>query len=155
MRTSVIIILVIQFTTQGFAEYRDYGMSKDLGNGFVLKHYTVENPPHIFESIAHYSATFYKGRDLGMLDGFSVSPNGKYAIYTKSRDGRLYMFDLTSEAEKKIKFKKYCYPTEHKWREKENKIKIYCLGEKDYRFSLLIDLTNQTGIIIKKQIPDE
>jgi hypothetical protein len=140
MKKLLAFIGVLITSYSAIAEDRKYGYTFNLGHGFIKRDYTVKNPPNHFEAIAHYSATFFKKRDLGQLDGFSISPSGRYAIYIKSEEGRLYMFNIPKQAEYRIKFDDYCYPYSPTWNEGKNILEIRCYGKGNTNFKLQIDL---------------
>ena len=48
--------------------------------------------PGGFESVAHYSYFFHKGRELGKYDSYSVSPSGRYAFFQDAPTGDIVLF---------------------------------------------------------------
>ena len=103
MKQTILLCLLLIGCNES-SDGRNYGKSKELGHGFINRSYTVENPPEHWEAIGHFSSTFYKGKELGMLDGFRISPSEKYAIYSKSEEGRLYIFHIPKGMEQKVIF---------------------------------------------------
>ena len=131
---------------------RRYTSETNLGEGFIERRYEVDMPPDHWEAIGHYSTVFYKEKELGMLDGFAISPTKKYAIYTKSKEGRLFIFDISKRAEKRVLIDEYCYPSCEKWDDTNGIVEIKCLAGNNRHFYLTINLkTGET----KKILQDE
>ncbi|MEM0516617.1 hypothetical protein WCN91_14530 [Pseudoalteromonas sp. YIC-827] len=137
-----IAFLIIIFSLSANAEEREYSTKVELGDGFTKQKYTMQNPPDHWEAIAHYSTTFYKDLELGMLDGLYISPAKDYALYNKAKEGKLYLLELASKSEKAVKFESYCFPYDPQW--KAGDVTINCIGKAESKFLLKIDLTSQS-----------
>jgi hypothetical protein len=67
-------------------------MNKDVGFGFRLVIRSEPTRPGAFERVAQYGYFFYKDRELGQYESYSVSPSGKYALFQIAPAGDVVLF---------------------------------------------------------------
>lgn len=66
--------------------------TKDVGFGFRLVIRSESTGPGASENIAQYGYFFYKDRELGQYESYSVSPSGKYALFQIAPAGDIVLF---------------------------------------------------------------
>ena len=67
-------------------------MTRDVGFGFRLVIRSAPAGPGEFESTGQYGYLFYKDRELGQSESYSVSPSGNYALFQMSPTGDVVLF---------------------------------------------------------------
>ena len=87
---------------------------EDFGHGFKVVRKRVRSESS-FERYAYYDFLRYRGRDLGEVGEVSVSPGGRYVLF--EQDGKLMLFDATSNTLTDVTGGPFAVPKKIEWDE--------------------------------------
>lgn len=136
----VICELLIVLTLLGAAGGRAAAAtvaSFDLGFGFRVDQVLLPTGPNAWERYAQYRVLFYKNRELGIYDSYSIAPSGKYALFQDAPTEGIVLFTRATGKRQIVMRHPHSLAKKYTWREQRQQATVLFENGSFVRISLL------------------